>query len=74
MSGGDPLADNSEDVAAAVDRAREAALDAGVPIGRIRNSVAEAQAAVDAGYRIVRIGSDTGAIRETLGARLDGLR
>jgi 2-dehydro-3-deoxyglucarate aldolase len=74
MSGGDPLADNSEAVSAAVDEARAAALDAGVPIGRIRNSVAEAQAAVDAGYQIVRIGGDTGSIRETLGARLDGLK
>jgi len=73
MSGGDPLADNAERVSEAVDRAREACLDAEVPIGRIRNSVSEAQAAVDAGYQIVRIGGDTGSIRETLGARLSEL-
>ena len=74
MSGGDPLADNDKQVAAAVERTREACLDADIPIGRIRNSASAAQAAVDDGYRLVRIGGDTGSIRETLGARLGELR
>jgi 2-dehydro-3-deoxyglucarate aldolase len=73
MSGGDPLAKHPERVQSAVDRTLDACLDAGVPIGRIRNSVDEAQAAVDAGYQIVRIGGDVGAMRAVLGDRLTAL-
>ncbi|WP_324665462.1 HpcH/HpaI aldolase family protein [Haloarcula sediminis] len=74
LSGGEPLAKNAETVESAIDRTLAACLDAGVPIGRIRNDVASARAAVDAGYQIVRIGGDSGAIRAVLGERLDGLR
>lgn len=74
MSGGDPLEKSPEQVSAAIDRTLEACLDAGVPVGRIRNSVAEAQAAVDAGYQIVRVGGDLSAVRSTLGERIAGLR
>jgi len=74
LSAGDPLADTADDVEAAVDRAREACLDAGVPIGRIRNDAAAAQTAVDKGYQIVRIGGDVGAVRGTLAERLADLR
>ena len=71
MSGGDPTEKNSEAVAAAIDRTLEACLAADVPIGRIRNDVSEAQAAIDAGYRIVRIGGDVSSIVEVLGSRLE---
>jgi 2-dehydro-3-deoxyglucarate aldolase len=74
MSGGDPLEKSDEQVTAAIDRTLDACLDAGVPVGRIRNSVAEAQAAVDAGYQIVRIGGDLSAVRSTLGDRLAQLQ
>lgn len=74
LSGGEPLAKNDEAVEAAIDRTLAACLDAEVPIGRIRNDVASAQASVDAGYQIVRIGGDSGAIRAVLGERLDELR
>ena len=74
MSGGDPLEKSPEQVATAIDRTRQACLDADVPIGRIRNSVAEARAAVDSGYQIVRIGGDLSAVRSTLGGRLEDLR
>lgn len=74
MSGGDPLEKSAEQVSAAIDRTRRACLDADVPIGRIRNSVAEAQAAVESGYQIVRIGGDLSAVRSTLGGRLEDLR
>jgi len=73
LSAGEPTAKNPEAVADAVERTREACLDAGVPIGRIKNDPDEAQAAIDAGYQIVRIGGDTGAIRAVLGERLDEL-
>jgi len=73
LSAGEPTAKNPEAVADAAERTREACLDAGVPIGRIKNDPDEAQAAIDAGYQIVRIGGDTGAIRAVLGERLDEL-
>jgi 2-dehydro-3-deoxyglucarate aldolase len=73
MSGGDPLEKNPEKVSAAITRTRRACLDAGVPVGRIRNDVTEARAAVDSGYQIVRIGGDVSAIRSTLGGRLEKL-
>jgi 2-dehydro-3-deoxyglucarate aldolase len=71
MSGGQPLEKNPEQLQAAIDRTREACLDAGVPIGRIQNDPADAREAVDKGFQIVRIGGDTGAIRATLADRLD---
>jgi 2-dehydro-3-deoxyglucarate aldolase len=74
LSGGDPLEKNPEQVSAAIDRTLAACLEAGVPLGRIRNTVADAQAAVDAGYQIVRIGGDLSAIRSTLSGRLDELQ
>lgn len=74
LSGGDPLEKNTAAVTAAIERTLEACLDAGVPVGRIRNDAADAQAAIDAGYRLVRIGGDTASMREVLGARLDKLR
>ncbi|MDS0260782.1 aldolase/citrate lyase family protein [Haloarcula sp. S1CR25-12] len=74
LSDGDPLEKNAEAVSAAIDRTLAACLDAGVPIGRIRNDAADAAAAVDAGYQLVRIGGDTASAREVLGARLDELR
>lgn len=73
MSGGDPLEKSPEQVSAAMDRTRRACLDADVPVGRIRNDVADARAAVEAGYRIVRVGGDLSAIRSTLAGRLEEL-
>lgn len=71
LSGGEPLNKNPEQLQAAIDRTREACLDAGVPIGRIQNDPADAREAVEKGFQIVRIGGDTGAIRSTLSGRLD---
>lgn len=73
LSGGDPLADNQDAVDDAIERAREAALNADIPVGRIKNSVEEAHEAAAAGYQILRIGGDLSAVRATLGDRLDGL-
>jgi 2-dehydro-3-deoxyglucarate aldolase len=73
MSAGDPTNKSPEDVASAIDRTLEACLAADVPIGRIRNDTADARAAIDTGYRIVRIGGDVSSIHTTLGARLDEL-
>ena len=71
LSGGEPLDKNPDRLQAAIDRTREACLEAGVPIGRIQNDPAAAREAVEQGFQIVRIGGDTGAIRSTLSGRLD---
>ncbi|MDG5818405.1 aldolase/citrate lyase family protein [Natronococcus sp. A-GB7] len=73
LSAGDPTAKHPDAVASAIDRTLEACLAAGIPIGRIRNDATAAQAAIDAGYRIVRIGGDVSSIRETLEGRMDEL-
>jgi len=70
MSGGEPLNKHPEQLQSAIDHTREACLEAGLPIGRIQNDPADAQQAADAGFQLVRIGGDVGAIRETLGSRL----
>ena len=74
LSGGEPLAKNTEALETAIDRTLNACLDAGMPIGRIRNDPQSAQEAIDAGYQIVRIGGDAGAIRSVLESRLTDLR
>ena len=73
LSAGDPTADTSEAVESAIDRTLAACLDAGVPLGRIRNDIESARTAMDAGYRIVRIGGDVSSIHATVGSRLDRL-
>jgi len=70
LSEGEPLNKNPEKLQAAIDRTREACLDAGVPIGRIQNDPADAREAAEKGYQILRIGGDTGAIRSVLSERL----
>jgi 2-dehydro-3-deoxyglucarate aldolase len=74
LSGGDPTADTEAAVQSATDRTLAACLDAGVPLGRIRNGVEDARTALDAGYRIVRIGGDVSSIHATVGERLATLR
>ncbi len=74
LSEGKPLNKNPEKLQAAIDRTREACLDAGVPIGRIQNDPADARKAIEQGYQILRIGGDTGAIRSVLSDRLDAVR
>ena len=70
MSGGDPLDKSPNAVADGIENTLAACLDAGVPAGRILNDPEAAADAVDDGFRIVRIGSDIGAVREVLGERL----
>ncbi|MEF8937653.1 MAG: aldolase/citrate lyase family protein [Halovenus sp.] len=74
LSGGDPSKKSPDELSAAIDKTLQACLDADMPIGRIRNSVSEAQDAIDLGYQILRIGGDISAMKATLGSRLDELR
>lgn len=71
---GHPLRKKHPAVLDAIERARDACLDADVPLGCIRNDPTNAATATDEGYRILRIGNDLGAIREVLSKRLDEIR
>ena len=61
-------------VAAAVEAVEGACAEANVPLGAPRHDAAAAEAAVDDGYVVLRIGDEIGAARSALGDRLDRLR
>lgn len=69
--GGEP---GHPDVRAAVDRVLEAAAGAGVPVGGIPADPSDARERVDAGFRMLLVGSETGAARSVLGDWLDEWR
>jgi 2-dehydro-3-deoxyglucarate aldolase len=74
MSDGDPSKKSPDEISAAIDKTLHACLDADMPIGRIRNTVSQAQEAMDAGYQIIRIGGDLSGMKATLGDRLADLQ
>lgn len=61
------------EVREAIDAAREACVEAGVPIGVSTTSTEDAMAALDAGYRIVRLGDEMEAVRRLVGDRLSAV-
>ncbi len=70
VSLGHPGESDHPEVREAIGTAREACVEAGVPIGVSATSVAGAAAALDAGHRIVRLGDEMEAVRELVGERL----
>lgn len=71
---GHPMAVDHPRVAESVETIRETCIDAEVPVGRIVSDADGAIAAVADGYSLLRIGGDVGAVRATLGARMDTIR
>ena len=55
------------EVRAAVDRVLEAALDAGVPVGRVASDPADARAGVERGFQFFLVGYELHAVREVFG-------
>jgi len=74
ISMGHPFDTGHPDVQAAIQEVRDACLDAGVPVGRIANGVEKATAAIEDGYRIVRLGGDMASVRQVVGDTLAGVR
>lgn len=74
VSMGHPGEADHPDVRAAIETAREACVDAGVPIGVSTTSTAAARDALDAGHRIVRLGDEISAVRQLVGDRLEAVR
>ncbi len=70
VSLGRPMETAAEEVRDAIERVERAAEGSPVALGGIRNDPADVEAAIDDGYRILRVGGDVGAIRATLSARL----
>lgn len=68
---GHPMNKGHPNVQAAIEKIREASLDAGVPVGRITHDPEAAREAIDDGYQILRIGGELEAAQETLRQRLD---
>ena len=62
------------DVQEAIDTARDACLDAGVPIGRVPDGVDDARRAAENGYQVLRIGDEIEAVRSVVGDRVRELR
>lgn len=74
ISLGHPRETDHPEVREAIERAEDACLDADVPLGAPRHDTETAATALEAGYRLLRVGDEVGAVREMLGARLDVLR
>ncbi len=69
-----PMETDSPELREAIETVEDAARDTDVDLGSIRETVADAENAIEDGYRVIRIGSDLGAARTVLGERLEALR
>jgi 2-dehydro-3-deoxyglucarate aldolase len=74
ISMGYPRQTDHPEVRAAIETAEEACREAGVPFGAPKHDTDAAADAIDAGYSVLRVGDEVGAVRDSLGARLDALR
>jgi 2-dehydro-3-deoxyglucarate aldolase len=70
---GHPGESDHPEVRDAIETARNACVEAGVPIGVSATSVEGARAALDAGHRIVRLGDEMEAVRRLVGDRLEAV-
>ncbi|ELY48635.1 HpcH/HpaI aldolase family protein [Natronorubrum bangense] len=71
VSTGHPGEPTHEDVEQHVDRIREAALEADVPLGGLGFGMDDVNEKAEAGYQILNIGSTTGALQGTVQSWLD---
>ncbi len=74
VSLGHPLETDHPEVRAAVSEVETTVAASDVALGGIRNDPAAATAAIDDGYRVLRVGGQLAAAREALAGRLDALR
>lgn len=74
VSLGRPMEKSHPDVQAAVDRIEETVGESPVALAGIRNDPAEAAAAIESGYRLLRIGGDLSAARTVLSSRVEAIR
>ena len=74
ISLGHPLETDHPDVSAAVESIEHAAAESGVPLGRIATKPDDVVAAIENGYRVIRLGVDTVAIAQTMTDRLAAVK
>lgn len=74
VSMGYPMETDHPKVQAALDRVREACAEADIPVGGMAGDVDSLIAEVEAGTRIIRVGDDIPAVRETIRDRLTTVR
>jgi 2-keto-3-deoxy-L-rhamnonate aldolase RhmA len=74
ISLGHPRETDHPEVRDAIETVERACIDADVPFGAPHHDTDAARTALEAGYRILRIGDEVGAVRDALGTRLDALR
>lgn len=74
ISLGHPQQKNHPEVVEAIERIEEACIAAGIPFGAPRHNTEAAAAALEDGYQVLRVGDEVGAVRDTLGDRIDALR
>jgi 2-keto-3-deoxy-L-rhamnonate aldolase RhmA len=74
ISLGFPRETDHPEVRDAIETVESACIDADVPLGAPRHDTDAAKAALEAGYRILRVGDEVGAVRDALGTRLDALQ
>jgi 2-dehydro-3-deoxyglucarate aldolase len=74
VSLGRPLETGHPEVQSHIETVEETVRDSDVALGGIYGDAEAATAAVERGYRIVRVGSEVGAVREQLGGVLGELR
>lgn len=74
VSLGHPLERNHLDVQRTVERAKDACLDADIPVGYVTDDTADAESAIEQGYRLLRIGDELGSARSVLRSRFNALR
>jgi 2-keto-3-deoxy-L-rhamnonate aldolase RhmA len=74
ISMGRPRQTGHPEVQEAIGTVEDACRDAGIPFGAPKHDADAAAAAIDDGYGVLRVGDEVGAVRDTLGARLETLR
>ncbi|HET7323405.1 MAG TPA: aldolase/citrate lyase family protein [Halococcus sp.] len=74
ISMGYPRETDHPEVREAIETVEVACRDGDVPLGAPKHDTEAAAAALDAGYRVLRVGDEVGAVRNVLGDRIDTLR
>ncbi len=74
ISMGHPRQTDHPEVQAAIEVVEDACRDAGIPFGAPKHDTEAAADAIANGYNVLRVGDEVGAVRDSLGARLDTLR
>lgn len=74
VSLGHPFEKDHPDVQRAIEEVQETCFESDVPLGWVTDDTADAEVAIERGYRLLRMGDELASARSVLGSRLDSLR